>query len=116
MERLTKLAKSGGRYVSAIGTGYGCWGRIIERLAFYENMHEAGRLAVLPCKIGADLWWIDNKEPRVKCAKGDVRGILVTSDGFMIIDSDGDLLRIGTRFCYLTKEDAEKALKEGDHE
>lgn len=40
MERLTKLAvnKTGNKYVSAIGSGYGAWPRIIQRLAEYENI------------------------------------------------------------------------------
>lgn len=37
MERLTKPSKNGTRYVSAIGSGYGCWGEIIARLAAYED-------------------------------------------------------------------------------
>lgn len=39
MERLTKPAvnKTGSKYVSAIGSGYGAWPRIIQRLAAYEN-------------------------------------------------------------------------------
>ena len=38
MERLTKQSdRIPNRYVSAIGSGYGCWGKIIARLAAYEN-------------------------------------------------------------------------------
>lgn len=39
MERLTKptARKTGTKYVSAIGSGYGAWPRIIQRLAAYEN-------------------------------------------------------------------------------
>lgn len=37
MERLTKLSRHGDRYVSAIGSGAGCWGEIVNRLAAYEN-------------------------------------------------------------------------------
>ena len=39
MERLTKRGerRGSGRYVSAIGSGRGAWGKIIERLAKYEN-------------------------------------------------------------------------------
>ena len=116
MERLTKMAKNGGRYVSAIGTGYGCWGRVMEKLARYENLEEAGLLVKLPCNIGDDIWWIDDEEPFVKCAKGDVKGILVTADGIQILDGDGGLTKIDTRYCYLTREDAEKALEEENYD
>lgn len=38
MERLTKPSKRNpGHYVSAIGSGYGAWPQIINRLAAYEN-------------------------------------------------------------------------------
>ena len=39
MERLTKPAtrKTGNAYTSAIGSGYGVWPKIIQRLAAYEN-------------------------------------------------------------------------------
>ena len=39
MERLTKpgVRRGSSRYVSAIGSGRGAWGKIIERLARYEN-------------------------------------------------------------------------------
>lgn len=67
--------------------------------------------AELPCKIGADIWWIDDEEPFVKCEKGGVKGILITADGFMVMDSAGDFERIGTRYCYLTRKDAERALE-----
>lgn len=37
MERLTKYNTGKGHYVSAIGSGHGCWTRIINQLAAYEN-------------------------------------------------------------------------------
>ena len=38
MERLTKIRKNGVfRYVSAIGSGRGCWSQIIQKLAAYED-------------------------------------------------------------------------------
>ena len=37
MERLTKRGTRKNGYVSAIGSGFGCWGEIIDRLAAYED-------------------------------------------------------------------------------
>ena len=37
MERLTKRGARKNGYVSAVGSGLGCWGKIIGRLAAYEN-------------------------------------------------------------------------------
>ncbi len=60
MDRLTKRGTRTKSYVSAIGSGVGCWGRIIDRLAAYENtglepeeimglcsMHERAKMAEL---------------------------------------------------------------------
>ena len=37
MERLTKRGTRKNGYVSAIGSGLGCWEKIIDRLAAYED-------------------------------------------------------------------------------
>lgn len=37
MERLTKRGTRKNGYVSAIGSGLGCWGKIVDRLAAYED-------------------------------------------------------------------------------
>lgn len=65
----------------------------------------------LPCKIGDDIWWIDDEAPFVKCEKGGVRGIAILPEGVRVITYSGDLEEIGTRYCYLTREDAERALE-----
>lgn len=65
----------------------------------------------LPCKIGDDIWWIDDEAPFVKCEKGGVRGIAILPEGIRVIASNGDFEEIGTRYCYLTRKDAERALE-----
>lgn len=66
-----------------------------------------------PCKIGDDLWYIDY-DNKVECAKNNIAKIVYCgNEKFKIIDADGISDDIGTRFAYLSKEDAEKALKEG---
>ena len=64
----------------------------------------------VPCKIGDDIWWIDDEAPFVKCDKGGVRGIAILPEGIRVINSDGEFEEIGTRYCYLTRKDAERAL------
>ena len=66
----------------------------------------------VPCKIGADLWWIDDEPPFIKCEKGGVKGIAILPEGIRIITEQGDLEEIGTRYCYLTRKDAESALEQ----
>lgn len=65
----------------------------------------------LPCKVGDDLYWISD-ENKVECLKNEIIGVVVKNDGFEILDTDGNIDKLGTRFTYLTREEAEKALRE----
>ncbi|MBO5953325.1 MAG: hypothetical protein J6Q53_04295 [Oscillospiraceae bacterium] len=69
-------------------------------------------IIVPPCKIGDDIWWIDAEDFTVKCEENGVTGIVITKDEFLIRDKGGCDTKIGTQFCYLSKEDAEKDLAE----
>ncbi len=40
---------------------------------------------------------------------GKIKGIAVMEDGFYITDKDGNMDKIGTRYAFLTREDAEKS-------
>lgn len=73
----------------------------------------ANGVIVLPCKVGDDLWWIDAEDWSVKVDKGGVKGIAITADGVRIMDGCGGYDEIGTQYCYLSREEAEAALKEG---
>lgn len=73
----------------------------------------ANGVVVLPCKIGDDIWWIDAERWSVECEKNAVTGLIITKDEVLVRDKTGGGDRIGTQYCYLTKDDAEKALKEG---
>ena len=59
---------------------------LAEKLKYYEDAEEQGRLLVLPCKIGDRLYWID--------------------EFFTAPDT------IGSRYAILTLEDANKMLEE----
>ena len=77
-----------------------------------ERKYEKRTFTVkIPCKPGDDIWWIDDEAPFVKCDKGGVKGIVILPDGIRVIDSSGDMEEIGTRYCYLTRKDAERALE-----
>ena len=65
----------------------------------------------LPCKVGDDLYWISD-ENKVECLKNAIIGVVVKNDGFEVLDTDGNRDKLGTRFAYLTREEAEKALRE----
>ena len=71
-----------------------------------------GLCVVLPCRVGSDIYWIDD-DNEVKCQKNGVRGIVIRKDKILIEDTDGCIDEIGTKYCYLSKEAAESALKGG---
>ena len=82
-----------------------------QRLVTAQN---EGRLVELPCKVGNDIYWINDEENSVSVQKNGIRGILVRKDGFAIEDTDGFIDIAGTKYCYLTREEAAEALaKEG---
>ena len=85
-------------------------GDVSERIADHLI---ANGVIVPPCKIGDDIWWIDGSKKTVECEKHGVAGFIITKMGIRIMDSCGGEDRIGTQYCHLTQEAAEKALKEG---
>ena len=72
----------------------------------------ANGVIVPPCKIGDDIWWIDAETDTVQCETNGVNGFLVKKDEILIVDKAGESAHIGTQYCYLSKEEAEKALEE----
>ena len=68
---------------------------------------------ILPCKIGDDLYWISD-ENEVECQRNAIVGIVVKDGCFEALDIDGNIDKIGTRYAYLSREEAEKALKESE--
>jgi len=67
MDRLTDRTRNHGIYLT--GQNRGATGYVpddvLKRLAAYEDAEEQGRLVVLPCKVGSDLWSIERA--RSKC-------------------------------------------------
>lgn len=92
-----------------------------ERLAYYEDLEEQGRLAVLPCKVGDTVWFIKSA---FSMAKFPIEANHVTIRG---INCDGEILyaailannQIERRFLsinigktvFLSREEAEEALR-----
>ena len=86
------------------------------KLQHYEDLEEQGRLITLPCKIGDTVWdikwWDDTTETRVIDGKTYFRRVMkhkVTKSKFKLFDYDN----FG-KTVFLTKEEAEAALKEVD--
>ena len=129
MKRLTKRRDNGNAYVTDDHC-FDTWarsfeGEAIDRLAYYEDMEEQGRLVVLPCKVGDALFDIsefvygedcpmmyEDRVRYIELQKDQKTGELV----FCIEGTDFKYEDFG-KTVFLTREDAERALKEGaDHE
>lgn len=94
------------------------------KIAEYEKAMEEGRLVMLPCKPGDDMYWLDNMDEEhegwcVKCDKRGVGAVVVRGkDDFAVMSKGtvqyggGEIEEIGGRWTYLTEEDAQKALEE----
>lgn len=69
---------------------------------------------VPPIKLNGDLWWIDNDNVTIEKQEQAIKGIGYDADGkWYAIDYDRNFDEIGTRYAYASREDAEKAVKEG---
>lgn len=93
---------------------YGCqWEeKAWEKLAHYEDLEEQGRLIELPCAVGDTVYDIADKKIR----KQIVDGIEYMADGFFIYANEDEWLgRLGD-LVFLTKAEAEAALKESEKE
>lgn len=90
----------------------------------WRNIHMEGkrrkcinddRMVMLPCKPGDDLYWIDNDpdstEWKVRCCKKGIEAVLVLENNEFAIMADGQIDKIGGQYSYLTKKDAQEALK-----
>ena len=88
----------------------------LKELQKYKDLEEQGRLIELPCKIGDTVWdikwWDDTTETRVIDGKTYFRRVMkhkVTKSKFKLFDYEN----FG-KTVFLTKEEAESALKGED--
>ena len=106
-----------GKYCRGVFEATAC----VEKLAEYENAEEEGRLVVLPCKVGDTVWMVHQRLTSTvnnvisKMTVTELRGNRLNPIWFVI---DGEYGRtsfhpseIG-KTVFLTREEAEKALKE----
>ena len=89
---------------------------VLERLAHYEDLEEAGRLIELPCAIGDITYWIgtedeDGNEGLCVMESEPVRGILCTKDGFYVEIDTRTFSKVGSSDCLLTRAEAEEMLE-----
>ena len=112
MERLTTHDPI--RQLFVCSANYKSWNEIYDRLAYYEDLDEQGRLVVLPCKVGDTVYVLNAS----KFHKGEVYEGYVSSFHY----SFHGLEMLGTGFygrvddllnkkVFLTRAEAEAALK-----
>lgn len=89
----------------------------LNKLAEYEELEEQGKLQKLPCKLGVTAFWISdedgdgNKIPTIR-ESNPIIGIAIHEDGLYILtDKDDEYQKVGTRWAFLTREEAEAALE-----
>ena len=132
MERLTRPCEdtNDGEYIDyTAGTFMGIFpcctlGKVVDRLAYYEDMEEQGRLVVLPAKQRSRVWlteWWKNSFEWEKLSTPIERHIIYFSvevGGVYAHFKEGSLhTKYFGKVAFLTREDAERALKEGaEHE
>ena len=93
-------------------------GEAIDKLAEYENAEDEGRLVVLPCNVGDTVYLIDDidcvfeRESIVTEIEIDKDGVTIMIQDEIPICSSGYNLSDFGEIVFLTREEAEKALKE----
>lgn len=118
MERLTRRSANGTGVYATPSREPVKWENnrhnVLQKLADYEDLEEQGRLVILPCKIGTEVydiaWWDDVQEKIVVKGKTYYRTVhkhKVTKLPFTYSDIDN----FG-KTIFLTKSEAEAKLKE----
>lgn len=95
MERLTMKTEDGYERVNIWTKNQ----QLIDKLAYYENLEEQGRLVKLPCKVEDDVYYILGILNKTPCA--------IDKCTFEL----SDINKIG-KTLFLTKSEAEAKLKE----
>ncbi len=133
MERLTERTGEG-QAIPRMDLKNNGHQRCMERLAEYEDLEEQGKLLKLPCAVGDRIYRIDTDEKieNREIEIYDIDNIVICSDGEILLKYDAydgvichlenittDKPYLDYYRCFLTKEEAEAALKElrrGKHE
>ena len=119
MERLTKKDSYGhwytnervyDRFPTSEPYPHAFDGKPIDRLAYYEDLEEQGRLVVLPCKVGDAVF----RNGVLTCQKETVVVIGVDDEGIYIGTTCGTYKKqnIG-KTVFLSREEAKAALQKG---
>ena len=91
--------------LGSMNNGFGAW---------YADYLLANGVIVPPCSVGDDVYWIDTETNEIKCEKNDIKAVCYYGEGkFKVIVKCEDTPEdIGTKWCMLTKEEAEEKLNQ----
>lgn len=123
MERLTLPHYGGDGHYMRCSEHLGCDGncgecedldKIVNRLAYYEDMEEQGRLRIFPCEVGDKAYWVNGgkiKDCKVHRIQVNRRGMFLVLKSKVIHGA----FNIGTigHTVFFDRESAENALKGG---
>ena len=73
----------------------------------------ANGVLVPPCKVGDDIWWVDEEKGDIACEKGGIQAVVYNGKTFEVLTEAG-VEPIGTKFCNLSRKEAEAKLKGGE--
>ena len=93
-----------------------CNNKILEKLAHYEDLEEAGRLIELPCKVGDTVWFIKNPCYKAELIETEIEKVVLKNRGLHIkmacnVSYETTCNSIG-KTVFLTKAEAEAKLAE----
>ena len=130
MERLTRRSVNGtGIYATPSGEPVkweDSYHNVLQKLADYEDLEEQGRLVILPCKVGDDIYAIPsevnyrlNKSFGAKGLNAICRQVVdhieFNSYGYLVSTNEGMTVHRQEAYgetWFLTKDEAEQKLKE----
>ena len=126
MKRLTKRMDDGSARYNHTAEASVTNDALLTRLAYYEDLEEQGRLVVLPCKVGDKLYITEPRFYNYEKHEGVQNGVC---EGYELDDRFGWIVKVSLekgephtlyfynfskfgKTVFLTREEAEKALKE----
>ena len=62
----------------------------------------------LPCKPGSDCWYVGTEPLEVRCEKGGIAGFAIFEGKILALDASGNMVGLHSRWCCLTREEAEE--------
>ena len=84
----------------------------MERLQELEDMLEDGHLLKAPCKVGDKFYSVLSEFGEWSVAESEIIGVCYEKDQWYVESIDGEFWAIGTEYCLLDCEEAERVLIE----